>query len=117
MNYRKSLISALILGLSIVLLAGPASAWEFSTDGIYTWQYDTEVSLDLRGFLEPMTRQPLLALLRLLISKERLLPIISILVVTIMGRSLLLLKPIPAVQLLGELHMGAKRIPLVEANK
>jgi hypothetical protein len=50
MNYRKSLIPALILGLSIVLLAGPASAWEFSMDGVYTWQYEIRGQQGSQGF-------------------------------------------------------------------
>ncbi|MFA6221172.1 MAG: hypothetical protein WC647_02535 [Desulfomonilaceae bacterium] len=50
MNYRKSLILALILGLSIVLLAGPASAWEFSMDGTYTWQLEMRGQLGSSGF-------------------------------------------------------------------
>jgi hypothetical protein len=50
MNYRKSLIPALILGLSIVLVAGPASAWEFSMDGVYTWQYDYLSQQGSNGF-------------------------------------------------------------------
>ncbi len=58
MNYRKSLIPALILGLSIVLLAGPASAWEFSMDGIYTWQYEYRSQTGfVMGSLGSMTRQ------------------------------------------------------------
>jgi hypothetical protein len=50
MNYRKSLITALILGLSIVLLAGPASAWEFTMDGVYTWQYEYRAQSGSNGF-------------------------------------------------------------------
>jgi hypothetical protein len=50
MNYRKSLIPALILGLSIVLLAGPASAWEFSMDGTYTWLYEYRTQMGKEGF-------------------------------------------------------------------
>ena len=58
MNYRKSLIPALILGLSIVLLAGPASAWEFSMDGVYTWQYDyLGANKAQMASLEPTTKQ------------------------------------------------------------
>jgi hypothetical protein len=53
MNYRKSLIPALILGLSIGLLAGPASAWEFSMDGVYTWQYEYRSQQGARGFFGP----------------------------------------------------------------
>jgi hypothetical protein len=50
MNFRKSLIPALILGLSIVLLAGPASAWEFSMDGTYTWLYEYRTQTGSSGF-------------------------------------------------------------------
>ncbi len=50
MNYRKSLIPALILGLSIVLLAGPASAWEFSMDGTFSWLYEYRTQMGKEGF-------------------------------------------------------------------
>jgi hypothetical protein len=50
MNYRRSLIPALILGLSVVLLAGPASAWEFSMDGVFTWQYEYRGQSGTQGF-------------------------------------------------------------------
>ncbi len=50
MNNRKSLIPALILGLSIVLLAGPASAWEFTMDGVYTWHYEVRGQMGSSGF-------------------------------------------------------------------
>lgn len=50
MNYRKSLIPALVLGLSIVLFAGPASAWEFTMDGVYTWQYEVRGQMGSNGF-------------------------------------------------------------------
>ncbi|MFA6220779.1 MAG: hypothetical protein WC647_00545 [Desulfomonilaceae bacterium] len=50
MNYRKSLIPGLILGLSLVLLTGPACAWEFEMDGTFSWLYEYRTQMGKAGF-------------------------------------------------------------------
>ncbi len=50
MNCRKSLILAIVFGLSVVLLAGPAGAWEFKMDGAFTWLYEYRGQMGKQGF-------------------------------------------------------------------
>ena len=47
---RRLLTIALLLGLSIALVAGPANAWEFSMNGTFTWLYEIRGQNGARGF-------------------------------------------------------------------
>ncbi|MGO8878253.1 MAG: hypothetical protein ACLPVO_04665 [Desulfomonilaceae bacterium] len=49
--YRRRLLTiALLLGLSMALVAGPANAWEFSMNGTFTWLYEIRGQNGANGF-------------------------------------------------------------------
>ena len=50
MYCRRLLTIALLLGLSVALVAGPANAWEFSMSGIFTWLYEVRGQNGVNGF-------------------------------------------------------------------
>ncbi|MGA8832606.1 MAG: hypothetical protein WB554_13435 [Desulfomonilaceae bacterium] len=50
MYCRRLLTIALLLGLSVVSVSGPANAWEFSMGGIFTWLYEVKGQNGVNGF-------------------------------------------------------------------
>ena len=53
MNRYKILLLTAIVGLSIPLLVAPAPAWEFSMDGVYTWEFEYRGQGGKDGFFGP----------------------------------------------------------------
>ncbi len=47
---RRLLTIALLLGLSVVSVSGPANAWEFSMGGVFTWLYEVRGQNGVNGF-------------------------------------------------------------------
>ena len=50
MYCRRLLTIALLLGLSVVSVSGPANAWEFCMGGIFTWLYEVKGQNGVNGF-------------------------------------------------------------------
>ncbi|HTY25447.1 MAG TPA: hypothetical protein VMC85_20115, partial [Desulfomonilaceae bacterium] len=53
MSKKRVWLLGALLGLSVLLVAAPAAAWEFSMTGAFTWNYEYRSQMGKAGFFGP----------------------------------------------------------------